>query len=369
MTSLLLPATSERCCLTTVTVPVPMTPEVARIIDANLNRSREALRVMEEYARFALNDPAGCEAIKRLRHELAAVTQGFALDELLAARNTMGDVGTQISTESESARGDARSVFVAAAKRLPEALRAIEEYGKTANRALARQVEAIRYRAYDVEQRILMRGERSARFARVRLYVIITASLCRGDWLSCARAAIRGGAGCLQLREKGMDDGELLKRARLLVELCRDSGVLSIINDRPDLAVLADADGVHVGQTDLALNEARRIVGPDRLIGISTHTTEQLNAALVSEPDYVAVGPMFDSRTKPQSHVPGPSLLTEAVGRTRLPVVPIGGITADHLGAIAAAGGQCVCVCSAVIGAEDVEQAARSLMEGIRRCR
>lgn len=349
-----------------------MHPPIARLLDANFNRAREALRVMEDYARFVLDDAAGCEALKRFRHELAACLRSLPADELLAARDTPGDVGTTIGTASELRRIDAADVFTAAAKRLSEALRTIEEYVKIEPTALSSRMEALRYQAYDLEQRLLLRGGRSARFGRTRLYVLITESFCREagrggrDWLGIAEEAIAGGADCLQLREKGLDDGELLPRARRLGELCRRHDVLFIVNDRPDVAVLADADGVHLGQTDLPIRAARRIIGPDRLIGVSTHNPGQLRRAVEAGPDYVAVGPMFATATKPQEHLAGPELLALAERETRVPLVPIGGISAGNVNVLIAAGARRVCVCSAVIGASDPRAAASELVDLLR---
>ncbi|MBI4581353.1 MAG: thiamine phosphate synthase [Planctomycetes bacterium] len=336
-----------------------MEESVARILDANFNRAREALRVVEDYARFVQDDPVGCELLKLLRHDFAGCMRRLPGDELLAARHTPGDVGTTLFTAGEQFRADARDVCTAATKRLVEALRTIEEYGKTVDPDFAAGIEALRYRAYDIEQRVLLRGDRSGRFARVRLYVLVTQALCRGDWLATAGAAIAGGADCIQLREKSLDDAELLRRARRLGELCRHQGVLFILNDRPDLARLADADGVHLGQTDMPVAEARRVLGPDRLIGISTHNEQQFKTALAAGPDYIAVGPMFPSPTKPQDQVPGPDLLALAVRLTDTPIVPIGGITPESAGILKQAGARGVCVCSAVICADDVTEAAR----------
>jgi len=339
-----------------------MDPSVARILDANFNRAREALRVVEDYARFVQDDPVGGELVKRLRHDLAAGMRPLAPDKLLFARNTPSDVGTTLFTPGEQSRSSAREVCTAATKRLPEALRTIEEYAKTMDPAVAAGIEALRYRAYDLEQRILLRGDLSARFARVRLYVLLTQSLCRGDWLEAAEAAIAGGADCLQLREKGLDDRELLDRARRLAEVCRGSGALCIVNDRPDIARLAGADGVHLGQTDMTVIDARRIVGPDRLIGVSTHNQAQFKTALAANPDYIAVGPMFDSDTKPQNSLAGPELLAWALRQTETPIVPIGGISAENAGILRQAGTTRLCVCSAVISQADVEAAARRLL-------
>ena len=338
-----------------------MDPRVARILDANFNRAREALRVMEDYARFVRDDPHASESIKRLRHALAECLGTLPADTLLAARDTPGDIGTTIATESEGRRADARAVCTAAVKRLPEALRTLEEYAKTWDARLAARFEALRYRAYEIESQLLLGSDRASRMARVRLYVLVTASMCGGDWLATAEQAIDGGAGCLQLREKGMDDRMLLDRARRLVALCRRRNVLCIINDRPDIARLSDADGVHVGQDDLPPAQVRRIVGRDRLVGISTHTPEQLRAAVEADTDYIATGPMYPSPTKPRDHVPGPALLEAAVALTERPVVAIGGITAERLPELIEVGGRCACVCSAVIGAADAAQAAHLL--------
>jgi thiamine-phosphate pyrophosphorylase len=300
--------------------------------------------------------------VKHLRHDLAACMRQLPGQQLLSARNTPSDVGTSIFTASEQSRADASDVCIAATKRLPEALRTLEEYGKTVDSRFGAGIEALRYRAYDLEQRIELRGDRSARFAKVRLYVLIAQSCCSRDWLETAQLAIAGGADCIQLREKDLDGGELLSRARRLGELCRKHGVLFIVNDRPDIALLADADGVHVGQTDLPVREARRVLGPDRLIGISTHDDDQFRSALTSGADYIAIGPMFPSPTKPQDHVPGPELLARAVRQTDIPIVPIGGISPENLDILKQAGARRVCACSAVTSVQDVSEAARSLM-------
>lgn len=356
-----------------------MADPVFRILDANINRAREALRVMEDYARFVLDDPAGCEVLKVLRHDLAECVRPLSGNELLAARDTPGDVGTVISTGAERRRADALDVFTAAAKRLPEALRTIEEYVKVLDPVLSAAIESLRYRSYDIEQRLTFRSDRSARIARTRLYVLVTAALCRpvgqasrspgggascpsSDWLETAAQAIAGGADCIQLREKNLEDADLLARARQLAALCHERDVLFIVNDRPDIAVLAGADGLHLGQTDMSLADARRIIGPDRLIGLSTHNFQQLREAIAAAPDYIAVGPMFDSSTKPQDHIASPDLLAEACRLTQIPIVPIGGITAANAGILIAAGARRLGVCSAVIGAEDPQAAARELV-------
>src|SRR5262245_3538622 len=190
---------------------------VLRLLDANLNRARESLRVLEDYARFILNDETTSAQLKNLRHGLADATRTLVADAVLS-RDTPGDVGTQIKTAPELSREDLSQVVTAAGKRLGEALRAIEEYLKTIEPKGASQIESLRYAFYDVEQRIALTLRPAAcDFATVRLYVLITESFCKKPWLEAAEQAIIGGADCLQLREKNLESAELLKRAHQFV--------------------------------------------------------------------------------------------------------------------------------------------------------
>ena len=166
-----------------------MTPSIARMLDANFNRAREALRVMEDCARFDLDDRLLVDRTKRLRHELADSIRAHHLEGVLRARDILGDVGRDAQTEAEYDRSNLQSLTVAAGKRLTEALRVIEESGKTFDSRFARAVERIRYRAYEIERQLGIRFQARQRFGQVRLYVLITESLCRGEWLSTARAA------------------------------------------------------------------------------------------------------------------------------------------------------------------------------------
>lgn len=365
----------------------PIDPTVLRIIDANLNRAREALRVMEEYARFGLDDAALSKAIKETRHGLVQAVAEFEEqlagcedrtaaedsarakargsdernDLLVRSRDIVGDVGCHVGTPSEYERADAVHVALAAAKRLSEALRAIEEYSKTIDPSYAAKVEKIRYEGYELERRLTITVHAKERFGHVRLYVILTEALCHGGWFATAEAALRGGADCLQLREKDLADRELLDRATRLAALCHDHDALFILNDRPDLAVLCGADGVHLGQDDMPVSAARRIVPPTCLVGTSTHKIEQIEDAITQAPDYLAVGPMFATPTKPQDHIAGPETLAAARQRTSLPLVAIGGINEQNVDAVLLAVPCCICVCQAVIAQPNTQEATTRL--------
>lgn len=335
---------------------------IARILDANANRAREALRVLEEHCRMVLDDAPLTQRVKYLRHELAAALKHLSPDSLLAARDTGHDVGTTITTAAESHRADTQSVAVAAAKRAAESLRCLEEYGKIADAPAAAQIEQLRYRIYTLEQDILIGGPRRARLRTARLHVLVTASLCKRPWLDVCTAALAGGADVIQLREKDLPDAELLARAKSLREITARANALLIINDRPDIARLADADGVHLGQTDLPVAAAREIIGANRLVGVSTHSLAEARAALSTNPDYLGVGPMFASPTKPHVAVQGSKLLAEIAALTPLPLAAIGGINAGNAReVIIAAPHAALAVSHAILSADDPGEVSRQL--------
>ncbi|MBU0616709.1 MAG: thiamine phosphate synthase [Planctomycetes bacterium] len=342
-----------------------MESSVLRILDANINRAREALRVIEDYARFVCDDADAAERVKHARHGLRRIVEAIGPDELLAARDILNDVGRDAKTAGELRRGSTDDVVRAAFARLTEATRVLGEYGKLATPEAAEAAEKLRYQAYELEQCVVLRAALRARFRQVRLYVILTEALCKHGWYKTAEAALRGGAGCLQLREKDLPDGELLQRAEQLRQLTGEHDALLAINDRPDIARLCAADIVHVGQEDMSVAEARRVGGARLLVGKSTHTPEQFDAASAENPDYLAVGPMFATTTKPQKHIAGPETLRQVSKRTELPLVAIGGITAANAAEIIQSGAACICVCTAVISADDVTRAAADLVAAV----
>lgn len=347
-----------------------MNTAILRIIDVCINRSREALRVIEDYARFVLDDADAAGAAKRCRHSLATIAEAVGgAAALLDARDIDSDVGRALKTDAEIARPDADAVLAAAFARLQESSRSLAEYAKLAAPRAAAVAERIRYQAYGLEPTIRTRGVLRRRFRELRLYVLLSEALCRHDWRSTLDEVLSGGAQCVQLREKHLSDRELLSRARLAREATAARGALLAINDRPDIARLVGADIVHIGQDDMSVAQARRIVGGAVLVGKSTHTPAQFDAALAEAPDYLAVGPMFPSRAKPQEHIAGPRTLAAVRARSTLPVVAIGGIDSDNVSEVLAAGADCIAVCLAVIADERPGDAARVLRAAIESAR
>lgn len=197
----------------------------------------------------------------------------------------------------------------------------------------------------------------------LRLYVITDRALARGrPDIEIAREAIAGGATALQLRWKTGPLSEALQIGHALRALCREAGVLFIVNDRVDLALAVEADGVHVGVNDLPVPETRKLVGESMVVGFSPETLEQAVEAEAAGADYLGVGPVYPTATKPDA---GPAVglkhLARIVRAVRIPVVGIGGITAENAAAVIEAGAVGVAVISAVVGAEDVRGAAARL--------
>jgi len=360
-------------------------PTLLRMLDANANRAREALRVMEDYTRFALNDQTLSTELKHIRHTLAATLTALHVDDAMLCRDTENDVGTTIKTDRELQRDSLASVVTAAGKRLSESLRVLEECAKTICPKSAAQLEQLRYRGYTLEKTlgaITAQNDLRRKFEQVRLYILLTDSLCHpslGGWENTLDQILKEGCHgsaqfadpclCIQLREKTLPDAELLRRAKILATKCRQHRALSIINDRPDIALLANADGIHLGQSDLPCQDARKLLGHNKIIGISTDSLPQATTALHAGATYIAAGPMFPTQTKQKPHIPGPQYAAEAQQKIPLPLVPIGGITPDNLHQLTQLGIPRVAICSAIISQQDPAAATRLSLEKLQGSR
>ena len=202
------------------------------------------------------------------------------------------------------------------------------------------------------------------------LYVVLDRTAARGrDLEDVLNGAITGGCRMVQLREKEWPSGRLLPLAERLRERCRHAGVTFIVNDRVDVALAVDADGVHLGQDDLPPRAARPLLRRDMLLGLSTHSLAQARAAQSEGADYVAVGAMFPTATKPDFELVGPELMRNVRPQVRVPLVGIGGITVENVAQVIAAGADGVAVISAVCAADDPAAATRRFLHAIRDAR
>lgn len=339
---------------------------VLRVLDAGANRAVEGLRAVEDYVRFVLDDRHLTGLCKQLRHDLTNGLARIPSEHRLAARETRADVGTALETVAEQRRQSAADVLAANLTRLQEALRSLEEFGKLVDPELAATLKQLRYRTYTLGRAVEITRTSLQRLDRARLYVLIDGRESSQAFRPFAESLIDAGVHVLQLRDKQLDDRRLLGRARLLRELTSGTDTLFLMNDRPDLAVLAGADGVHVGQQELPVKDARTVVGPEALIGVSTHSIEQARQGVLDGANYLGVGPVFPSSTKPFDRFPGLELLGRVASEIRLPAFAIGGIGPENLPEVLAAGFTRVAASSAVCDAAEPAAAAGRMLTMLR---
>lgn len=339
-------------------------PHLLRILDAAANRACEGLRVVEDFCRFALDDRRLTTLAKELRHELSEMLAALPRADRHALRETLQDVGTAISTTAEGVRTDATAVCEASCERVKQSLRSLEEFSKVTDPETATKFEALRYRFYTLEKALTTRLLFSEELGSVKLCVLIDGSFSAKN----VRALIDAGAGMIQLRDKNLYDRELLSHARKLREIChspmaeaKGPSCLLIINDRADIAAAAGADGVHLGQDDLSVKVAREILGPRKIIGVSTHSIEQARQAVLDGANYIGVGPTFPSTTKEFDAFPGTAFLKQVAEEISLPAFAIGGITLENLDEVLAMGIKRVAVSGAIAKADKPGEVARAL--------
>jgi len=328
--------------------------QVERMLDANANRAAEGLRVLEDVARFALDDADCAAAAKDLRHAVRRALPPGASDW----RDTAGDVGETIKASDEGLRPGPVAVVRANAARVQEALRVLEEGLKLSGGAY-REVEAARYRSYRLESDLLARLP-AWRLWQARLYVLVDTTLCN-DPVAVAAAAARGGAGVVQLRAKTLGPRAYRDLAARTQDAVRAAGALFVVNDHVAVARAIAADGVHVGQDDLDPRDVRQVVGPRCAVGVSAHTPEQALAGQ-QVADYLGLGPMFATTTKPHEPCRGPGLLDAVRGQLRVPSYAIGGLDAARLAELRPRLPHGAAVAGAVCRAADPERAAADLL-------
>jgi thiamine-phosphate pyrophosphorylase len=341
---------------------------VLRLLDANLDRAREGLRVLEDWARFGLDRADLVARTKDLRQRLGRRHHGGYKQ----ARHAASDPATGMAHPAQAERLQPGAVVAANAARVQEALRVLEEFGRQADPELAAEAAAIRYLLYDLELELLqvdgLRAERRARLGQCHLYLVIGPL---ADLEVRVEAALAGGVRLVQYRAKEgslnahgqpLTDLERLEQARALRALCARHGALFLVNDRVDLALAVDADGVHLGQGDLPPAVARRLLGPERLLGRSTHAIDQLRQAVQDGCDYVGVGPVNATPTKPGRQPVGLAYVRQACAESPIPCFAIGGITAGEIPAVRQAGASRVAVVRAISAAPDPAAASRQLL-------
>lgn len=344
---------------------------IYRILDANLDRAREAVRTIEEWCRFGLEDLELCDRCKQMRQELAQ----WHREEFRRARNTPDDPATGLSHANEVNRPDVQSVLRANMGRLQEALRVLEEYGKVIDRDFGEAMKQMRYQVYTLESQLLAYenakqeinniGElRRQKLRSAKLYLV---TMPVDNIVSVVESALQGGVQIVQYRQKEGEDGTRLAIAQQLCDICHQYEALFLVNDRVDIAIAVGADGIHVGQTDLPVSTVRQILnanGGDAsayIIGQSTTNPQELDIALNNQVDYVGVGPVHATPTKPNKAASGYEYVKYAAANIDIPWFAIGGIDEHNLGEAIAAGAERVAVVRALMKAEHPDLIAQQM--------
>ncbi len=315
-----------------------------RILDANLDRAREGLRVIEEWCRFGLNQADLTAECKQLRQALAL----WHTPEIWASRDTSNDPGTDLTHPQEESRADITQVLRVNFCRVEEALRVLEEYGKLHTPQMAADCKQMRYQVYMLETSLIGQ-QRHQKLGRSLLYLVTSPV---ENLFATVEAALKGGVPLVQYRDKDADDSTRLHNAKRLQQLCHQYDALFIMNDRVDLAIAVDADGVHLGQQDMPIAIARQLLGSQRIVGRSTTNPDEMQRAIAEGADYIGVGPVHETPTKAGKAAAGLEYVRYAAAHAPMPWFAIGGIDTENLHPILAAGATRVAVVRSIMAAE-----------------
>lgn len=340
--------------------------DLYRLIDANINRASEGTRVLEDLARLHFGDAELCRELRSLRHGVRELGKGLS-GLCLAARAAESDVGLAVSLESGlDARPSVAALVAANFKRLQEALRVVEEVSELAgHRALSQDCEVLRFRAYALERRYVLhlRPQRAQAALATDLYGITAEEHSRGRRNpEVVAAMLAAGIRIVQYREKDKVTGACYRECQEIRRMTWDAGATFIVNDHPELALLVEADGVHLGQEDYPLEAVRALVGEKMLIGLSTHSPEQATDAIRRGADYVGVGPLYRTFTKKNVCDPvGLEYLDYAVANLELPFVVLGGVKVHNVAEVCRRGARCVALVTEIVGAPDIETKVKEI--------
>ena len=342
-----------------------------RIIDAEINRISEGIRVIEDIARFSLENINLSSRLRNLRHKArkeislhstSSTSSSVSTEKLLQSRNSTDDIGLPISKKNTlDNKHNIRDIVSANFKRVQEGLRSIEENIKILNQyKLSKVYEQLRFDIYTLEKDFNSELNKHKRFSCLNtdLYGITGSKFSKGrSNEEVVSAMIKAGIKIIQYREKEKTLKEKLSECIKIRQLTKDAGVTFIVNDDVALAQIVDADGIHLGQDDLPLPEVRNIVGEKMILGLSTHSPEQALEAVKIGADYIGVGPIYRTNTKDNVCPPvGHQYLEWVVENIELPFVAIGGIKIHNIDEIVRRGAKCIAMVTEIVGANDIEE-------------
>ncbi len=345
---------------------MPVTPpfdnRIAQLIDANLDRAREGLRVMEDWCRFGLKRNDFSIQIKDWRQQLGAHHHNI----YRKARLTSEDPAMGVTHPLQKERLTPEDIFIANSSRVQEALRVLEEFTRITDPKLSETATRIRYETYEIEIKVLKTKEGIDKRQILKdcsLYLITSN---RKNLKEIVRKALEAGTEMVQYREKNLDDNQRVKQAQELSSLCKEFNSLFIVNDRIDIALAVDADGIHLGQKDISTNIARKLLGPEKIIGRSTHCLEDLEDAEVKGCDYIGIGPIFPSKTKKRLNPIGIDYLKKGYNKFQLPAFAIGGINSSNINELNQLNNLRIAVSDAIINSSDPFSKTEDLLKFLK---
>ncbi|MBU1766955.1 MAG: thiamine phosphate synthase, partial [Candidatus Omnitrophica bacterium] len=321
---------------------------IYRVIDANINRAREGIRVIEDELRFIFEKKELSERLRSLRHEISRIPSLLNISsiKLLVSRQSQKDVGKK---RIESKRKNLQEIIASNFSRVEESIRVLEEYSKLINSKVTDKIKKIRFDLYVLQKEIQLSIYRKELTSKLGLYIITDEKIAGKSNAKIVVEAVKGGADTIQLRDKTCSDKKLCTEAKKIRTLIPQR-ILFIVNDRVDIALAVEADGVHLGKDDLSITEAREIIGEDKIIGISCDSVKEAIKAEKDGADYVALGPIFPTTTKKDVPYPlGIKVIKEAKKKISIPIVAIGGINEKNIGEALKSGADSVAVISAVL--------------------
>ncbi len=332
-----------------------------RILDANINRACEGIRVLEDISRFNFEDTVSTNELREMRHRVRKLF--LSMDhKLLSARDSKKDIGKTISSNSDlDKKENIKNLIFGNFKRVNEALRTIEEISKIIGEYnISKEIENLRFSSYEIEKTM------SKNFKKIipkGIYGITGEKFANGrSNIDCVKSMIDSGIKIIQYREKEKSIKEKIAEIIEVRELCRENDVTFIVNDHVDIAILVDADGVHVGQDDMDISHVRKLIGENKIIGKSTHCLNHAKKAVLDGADYIGVGPIFKTTTKEKDPV-GLEYLEEVVKNIDLPFVAIGGIKESNIEEVKKLGAASICLVSEIVGAENIVEKIKKLNE------
>ncbi len=332
-----------------MTVIPPSDNRIAQLIDANLDRAREGLRVMEDWCRFGLKRSDFSIQIKDWRQQLGVHHHNI----YRKARLTSNDPAMGVSHPLQKGRTTPEAIFIANSSRVQEALRVIEEFTRTTDPKLCEIATKIRYETYEIEIKVLNSTEGINKRQTLKDCSLYLITKNRRNLEQIVLQALKAGVKIVQYREKFLHDFEKISQAKCLASLCKKYNALFIVNDRIDIALAVDADGVHLGQEDIPTKIARELLGNERIIGRSTHCLKDIKNASEEGCDYIGIGPIFPSKTKKQLNPIGIDLLRKGLSETHLTEFAIGGINSSNINKLNQINNLRIAVSDAIINSND----------------